>query len=247
MPVRLATTGNRQRGSRFPVKLANMDFAFDVRDIEEDLADLTEWGAYNGKPFIDDCNNLGRSNVQESVEAPRLVILDNDVGPVQQFSYAPNARFATVKQWAPQGIKKLWEVRELVYALHGQQVAFYMPTDREDLEPVVDPVLNDDILIVRYVSYNSTFGNKYRDHVRITLTDGTVYTREVLAVTQNEAQTEETLQLDDDWPANIPIGDIARVEFLQVLRLATDTIRFRYEPGKPGARVPIPVIAVLDE
>lgn len=244
LPVRLATTGPRQRGSRWPVSLGQVSFPFQVRDIEEDLSDVTGWPTYNGKLLIDDCNALGRDQVSENIAA-RLVVLDNDTGPRQQFSYPPNARYSSVKQWAPQGIEKLWNVRELVYALRGQQKSFYMPTNRNDLTPLEGLTAANDTLRVVYAGYNYVFGNGYRDHIRLTLADGSQITREVVDVGQNEAQTEETLMVDTDWVSTVPLADIVRIEFLQLVRFGSDRIRMRYEPGRPGARVEVPTISVL--
>ncbi len=246
MPVRLATTPNRQSGRRFPISLGDMELAFDVRDVDEDLSDLSEWGTYDGKPFIDDCNAIGRGSVREGVQAD-LVVLDNDVGPRQQFSYEPNAKWGTQKQWAPSGIEKLWYIRQLLYALRGRQTSFFMPTNREDLKPIAPLAIGDKNLSIEYVGYNYVFGNGYRDNIRVTLVDGTQLTRKVDAAAQNEAQTEEYLTVDTNWPANVPVADIARIEFLQNLRLNTDSVTLRYEPGRPGARVSFPVTSVLGE
>ena len=246
MPVKLATAGARQRGSRWPVNLGQLSVEFEVSDILEDLSDLSGWPVLNSKPLIDDCNAIGRGSVREGIEAD-LVVLDGDVGPIEQFAFAPNAAFATTKQWAPRGIEKLWAVRQLLYGLRGQQTSFYTPTDRADMTPIADLVTASDSLSITYAGVGYVFGNGYRDWLRVTLKDGTVYDREIIDVTQNEAGTEEYLQLGTTWPATHPFADVARVEFLQNVRLSADTISLRYEPGRPGARVNVSLISVLGE
>lgn len=246
MPVKLAKATARQRGSRWPVTLGQLAVEFDVLDILEDLADLSAWGTYNSKVLIDDYNAMGRGSVREAIEAD-VVVLDNGVGPLEKYTFAPNGRFVTQKQWAPQGISKLWDVRALLYSLRGQQASFYMPTDRDDLVAIADLSSGSDALSITYVGLIYVFGNGYRDHIRVTLYDGTVYEREIIDVSQNEAGTEEYLQLASTWPTTHAFADVRRIEFLQNVRLAADTISLKYEPGRPGARVNIPLTAVLGE
>lgn len=246
MPVKLATANNRQSGNRWPINLSQLSVQFDVRDALEDLSDVTAWPTLNGKLLIDDCNALGSGSVREGIAA-EIVVLDNETGPLQKYAFVANGRYSTRKQWFPSGIANLWKIRQLLYALRGQQASFYMPTNRDEMIPIADLNSGSDSLSIEYVGYTYVFGNGYRDWIRVTLNDGTVYDREVIATTQNEAGTEEYLQLATNWPATHPLADVARIEFLQNVRLSADTIPLRYEPGRPGARVTVPVISVLDE
>ena len=246
MPVKLGLATNQQRGSRWPVHLADLNVEFELIDVLEDLSDLTAWGTLNSKPLVDDCNAIGRGSVREAIAAD-ITVLDNDVGPFEKFAFTANGRFQTPKQWAPQGIEKLWDVRALLYSLRGQQTSFYMPTDRDDLTAIADLNSGSDSLSITYAGYSYVFGNGYRDYIRVTISDGTVYDREVTAVTQNAEQTEEYLVVGTTWPATHALADIVRVEFLQNMRLASDTVSLRYEPGRAGARVNIPLTSVLGE
>lgn len=246
MPVKLAKATARQRGSRWPVTLGQLSVEFDVLDILEDLSDLSAWGTYNSKVLVDDWNVVGRGSVREAIEAD-IVVLDNEVGTLEKYVFAPTGRFVTQKQWAPQGASKLWDVRALLYSLRGQQASFYMPTDRDDLVAIADLSSGSDSLTITYAGLVYVFGNGYRDHIRVTLYDGTVYEREIIDVSQNEAQTEEYLQLASTWPTTHAFADVQRIEFLQNVRLAADTISLKYEPGRPGARVNVPLTAVLGE
>ena len=246
MPVKLGKATNQQRGSRWPNHLGDLNVEFEILDILEDLSDLTAWGTLNSKPLVDDCNAIGRGSVREAIAAD-ITVIDADTGLFDKFAFTANGRFQTPKQWAPQGIEKLWDVRALLYSLRGQQTSFYMPTNRDDLDPIADLNSGSDSLSVQFAGVGYVFGNGHRDWIRVTINDGTVYDREIIAVTSDTDQTEEYVQLSTTWPATHAFADVARVEFLQNMRLASDTVSLRYEPGRAGARVNIPLTSVLGE
>lgn len=244
MPVRLATTGPRQSGSRWPRRLTRLAVEFIVEDIDVDLADTSGWGMLNGKVLVDDGNAI-RGTVNEGIEAS-LVTLDPQIGVRKMFSFAPTGRYVSTKTWFAQGIEYLWEIRQLLHAFRGRQTSFYLPADRDNLNVTADIGTGVSLFVIDNASLSHVVGTTTYEFARFTEIDGTKTTVEMDTVEVSEDQLTETVNIVGTFPATILAANIIRCELIQKVRFDTDNFTINYEPGRPGARISAPIRTVLD-
>lgn len=244
MPVRIATTGTRQRGSRWPRRAGRLQVEFTVKDVDVDLADTSAFDTLNSKVLIDDGNGIqGTSSI--GVEAP-IVVLDPDIGARSQYEFVPTGRMTGQKSWPPQGIQKLWEIRQLLHALRGRQISFYLPDDRDDLITTTDITVGANSFTIENAGMNYVLGTTAVEYIRFTESDGTVTTVKALSAAVSANLEEETVTIDGTFPATILAADVVRCEVIRKVRFDRDRIAIVYEPGRSGARVTNPVRTVLD-
>ena len=82
------------------------------------------------------------------------------------------------------------------------------------------------------------------DHIRITKTDGTTLDRAITNVAEIDAD-EERISVDGNWPSNIAVADIERIEYLELVRLDSDRIRVAHHEVAGDATIDLPVRSVL--
>jgi hypothetical protein len=173
----------------------------------------------------------------------RLLVLDNQVGTISVNSrWARDSRTHT-KGWRPKTRTELMDIRRMFLALRGRQVAFKIPRNTDDLvatQPLSSGANTIDVEntgFARYVVEDRQF--------RVTFTDGTTLVRSVTGSAELSAD-EERLTLNTTWPANRPVDEIARIDYIETARLATDRITILHGeyPGK--AEIEVPVVEVSE-
>lgn len=247
MPIRLATTGTAQRGARWVRRAGRVSVVFDVKDTQVDLADDSGWDTLNGAVCIDDGNAAGQGGtVPDSVKAP-LVVFDPEVGGRENFAFAAIGRHQSQKSWYPRGAAYLWKVRQLLHALRGRQVAWYLPSDRDGLVVTEDIVAGAKTFVVENAGLTYVAGHVAADYVRFVEANGTVTTAKCESGVASVDGLTETITTVGTFAANINAADIVRAMIIHKVRFDTDMFSIRYERGRPGARITAPVITVLDE
>jgi hypothetical protein len=244
MPVRRCYAQGEFGGSRYAADLETFALRFRVIDNDADLADKSAFPTWNTKVFLTDAN-LVIGSASESYEKLSLT-MDNKFGVFSQTSiWDRNKRTASLTLLT-QSAQELWEVRQLLHYLRGQQVAFYIPTSYFDLTPISTLINGGNTLDIPYIGFTKfvvTRPNK--TDIRLHLTDGTILERDVSGSVELTEDTEQ-LSVGTAWPREILTSEILKIEFLEKVRLADDRIEIIHENAFKVARVLLKVKGVFD-
>ena len=246
VPVRLAHAQRSIGAVRFPVTLEEFRIRFRVIDNHTGVPapSTAAFSSYLGKVLLDDCNLL-QGNFGESYER-RIFVFDNESGLVQQDSPWDHGKRTSQKGFRVGSRQQLYELRQLLIALRGRQVSWWIPTFIEDLTATQDLVVSESTIDIANVGYTRFIQSReYKKTFRITFTDGTSLIRVVQSSTELPAD-EERLTLNDTWPIGRTVSQIVRIEFLELSRFDTDSIRIRHQTIIGRAQVIAPVRTVND-
>lgn len=247
LPVRLAYITSSVRAQRAATKLEAFQVSFVVLDNDTGAPteDTTGWNTYNSRILLDDPNVLDGSDLPE--EYSQLVtVIDNDTGTVSTGTRWSRHKKASQKGFFANGRANILKLRRLLLALRGKQKAFYLPTFIDDLTPAANLISGSSVLDISHIGFTRFVvgGVSPRDTIRVTFTDGSTLTRSIVS-SQELSSTTERLTLSTTWPANRPVSEISKIEYLELSRFDTDTFLFRY--SKPSTAVVIaPVVTVFD-
>lgn len=245
VPVRVATVEPLVRSSRPPYQLETFNVRFDVVDNDTGApsGSTSGWSTFGSRVLIDG-HNVMFGNVAATV-ARNVVVIDNAQGQVYRASLWDRSKHGTSVGFSPKTRADLWALRTLLVSFRGPQTSFWIPTRHDDLVPTQNLTIALSSLVVENCGYtrfvNSAAG---RNKVRITFSDGTTTTRGITAAVETSA-TEETLTVDSAWLATKTPAEVARIEFLELVRLDGDEVEIRHvDVGR--ATVQAPVMAVVE-
>jgi hypothetical protein len=245
LPVRTARASTRLDGERHPVNLEEQSSRFEVEDNAIDIASGAAFSSFNSKVLLDDPNALRRTS-GFTYERGGLVVIDGKTGVVERTSSHDRSKRSSTKVFIAQGRQAVWELRQLLHLLRGQQVSFYLPRFRRDLRPTQNLVSGSAALTVSNIGYTRFIRQRQPLNVlRVTFTSGTVLMRTVLSSLEVDA-TEETLTLDSTWPSTFTPADVERIELVEKVRLSADRVRIEYGENGNSARCTAPVVAVFE-
>ena len=244
MPLRTALAPSKINGTRWRINGSELQIRFQVNDNDSDIASSSGWATYNSKVLLSDPNVVDGTMREEY--AKESVILDSQTGLVDQQSPSDRGRRASRKTFWTNTPAGLWSVRQLMHFLGGRQTSHYLPTFFKDLELNTALVSGANTMVVKYVGYAQFVRNRSAKNViRVLFTDGTTLIRAITASSLT-TPTTETLTLDSTWPANRPVSEIERIEYVEKIRADSDTIEFEYPEGETTARISYPVRTVLE-
>ena len=176
----------------------------------------------------------------------RLFIFDNGTGLVGQVSPWAHDKRVSQKGFYISTRQQLFELRQLILALRGRQISWWIPTFAEDLTATQDLVISVNTIDIANIGYTRFIQSReHKKTFRITFTDGT----SLIRVVQSSAELsvdEERLTLDTTWPANRTVSEIERIEFLELSRFDTDSLRIRHQTTIGRARMIASVRTVND-
>lgn len=228
MPLRIAVTQSRVQRMKAPVNFSEMTAQFTVLDNEADLADTTPFGTHNSKVMLDDPNMMFGDRLNDHL-VRQISRVDNETASLIQFSDWPDSLPLTTKGFVANTSQRVWEIRQLMHALRGSQVSFYMPTFYHDVVPNGDLTLSSFLLNIENIGYATYLqGREPNKSLWIELTDGTILTRQVVDSVEIDADTER-LTVDVAWPATILASEVSRISFLRLCRIADDNVSFEHE------------------
>lgn len=243
-PMRTAHIEAPPRIRRYPVGAANYRIRFLVTDNDANLADVSAYSSFNSKVLLDDPNFV-RETVAESYDR-EVRVFDGGTGLLSQISKWDVSRRGSAKRFRPQSRAALWQIRQLLHALRGRQVSFYLPTFAKEFtldQPLVISSTAMDIANVGYTDF--TDSRQPRDVVRVVETDGTETIRSVSAAAELSEDVER-LTVDSGWPDNIAIADVERIDIVEKVRFDTDTFVIIHDDFQGRATITAPTKAVLD-
>lgn len=243
-PVRAALASSVLDGSRFTSADARLRIRLTVRDNSRDaeLADTSAFSTFNGKVLLDE-KNIVTGGMSEQFERD-ITVIDNGTGRIYQDSAWDRGKRSSRKTFFAKGASGLWNVRRLLHALRGQQVSFYLPSFSEDLVPTAVVSSGSNQLVVENVGYTRFVQNRQpRNVVRVVPVSGTPMIRTVVSSVVNDENTE-TLTVDSNWNATYQPDEILRIDYVEEVRWASDSISIRHGAGGGNAKITGPVRTV---
>jgi hypothetical protein len=245
LPVRMGLIRSKSiRGRKWRTNLQEVRVTFMTWDNDEDLSSTSAWSSFNSKVLLDD-PNLIQETLPESSER-KIAIIDNETGTFETYSEWDVSRRAHSKGFFTRGRQDLWEVRQLLHALRGRCVSFYIPTFFDELALASDVSSGDSTVTVENVGYTKFVDSRQpRNVVRLTkLSTGDEVIRTVTDATELDAATER-LTVDSTWGKAFTVGD-TKIDYIEKVRLDSDRIRIEHLDGIGEAKIVVPVISVLD-
>lgn len=234
------------KARRYPLNVDDYRLVLTSTDNSLDLASTAGFpSTFNSKVLVDDGNMIeGRSTSHTSER--QVFVMDNTVGKFEVFTDWDVSRRSSTKIWQTVTRQKLWEVRQLLHALRGRQISFYLPTFREEVIPTASVTSGGTTLTIENIGYSSFYQDRQpRNVVRLTKTDGTTVARTVNSSSEISA-AEEQLVVSSAWGVDANTSEIQRVEFLEEVRINSDEIRIMHQNGVGQARITVPVVSVLE-
>jgi len=227
---------------RYKKNVRTYDVILTDVDTTMDLASLTGWPTYDGSLLFSEYNGISGETMNSSYHNA-ITVLDSDVGiPEYKSDFLASKRISS-KQFKANGQEARWTLRQLIYAMRGRQVSFYLPSFCSDLTPVLNLSSSSDLLRIANCGYTQfvwpAAGHRI---VRVVKTDGTTIVRTITAAAEDVSGVEN-LTVDTNWPTDVNLSEIDRVEFLEKVRFNSDTFNLTYMSD--GAMyVNLPVITV---
>lgn len=247
VPLRVVVLEPSIGSTRFPVTLEMLEAeCVSIENVTgAPTGDLTPYATVYGHPFVDDANVLYGDRLGGAIRQ-KVVRIDNDSGAIYQDQEWSTSRSHGAIGLVARTRAQAWKHRRLFYGLRGRQVSFWRATGIEDLEVVAtltSGASTMDVAFCGYTAHVQARGNKAV--FRITFTDGTTLLRQVLSSVE-QGPTVERLTLDATWPSTKTAGQVQRVEFLELVRLAADAVELSHDDvGRQAATAP--TMTVLDE
>lgn len=241
MPVRTSYFRQDITGGRAPLALQTFAVRYDVLENSADLADASAFETYRSKVLLDEPNWIDRE-LEDTVQR-RMTTIDNGVGTFLRLSEWGASRRIHRKTFFCRTRQRVWEVRQLLHALRGRAISFYIPTFYPDVEPLSDLVSGTSTLSIKNIGYTDLIQDRSpKGDLQVVMADGTKIRRQITGSSEVD-DTEETLTVDSNWGVD---GPIERVEFLEKVRLDSDEILIEHLDSQGSARISAPVKAVLE-
>lgn len=197
-------------------------YAMEFTSIEGgDLSSTAGSSTYDGKVILDD-GNLVDAGASDAWDRP-VIVLDNDSGRVYQTSRTDRSRFRTRKQWDSPTLSETWRIRQLLHALAGSRVSFWLPSFRADLQltdtigPAGTTFRVEECGYSTFIQSRTPFAD-----VRLVLVDGTAIVRRVTGAVVDGAEEVLTVSAAFDPLAPITVAQVERIELVNLCRIADD-------------------------
>lgn len=243
-PTRVAFLNDTISGRKNPVNLQETKLIFTVLDNESDLSDTSAFPTFNGKVLLDE-PNLMRGTLSETW-ARNITVIDSRTGAFEVFSSVDLSRRGHTKRFFSDSRERLWQVRQLIHALRGRQVSFYIPTFFNEFTPTVPISSLDDTLTFTNFGYTQFVTQRVpRDVIRVVRKVGAPLIRTVIGSTILSAD-EERVQVDSTWGVDISLDEIDFVDYLTKVRLDSDEVTITHGKSIGEALVVAPLIEVLE-
>ena len=242
IPLRVGITERTINVVRQLNSMEDISLSFLIEDNETNFADTSSFNTHNSKVMLDDGNVVAGTTIRDNIEQQTMRI-DNMTGKPVQFSDWPRGQYITRKGFVTHDHEGLWRVRQLVHALRGSQVSFYLPTFYRDIVVKADLASGSVLMDIEHIGYTDFVGgDEPNKSLWIELNDSTILTRQVDSSAELDATTER-LTVDSSWASTILVGDIRRVSFLRLSRIADDKVSFLHDHGG-SAQIGFPVRGV---
>lgn len=228
MPLRLSRTDSAAKGQKYLNNLDQFRMKFTIIDNEADLADTTAWNSHGSKVLLDDPNWSGGAPAIEDSIMTSVGRIDNGSAPIEQFTDWIAAQYQSTKGFIANSPEQVWRIRQLVHALRGSQVTFYIPSFYTDVVSTAPLGAGSNEITIEHIGYTDFVnGRDPLGALWVLRTDGTVLSRTVTASIEVDANTER-LTLDDVWGSDVTLDEIDRISFMRLCRIANDEVKFEH-------------------
>ena len=245
LPIRTARTVREYSGGRYSVGGGTFKIKFRSTDNVDDIGDTSAWNSYESKVLLDDPNAMSGEQMSETHER-RLDVLESPAGTFTASSPWARPKRGHSKSFITHSRKELWELRELLYALRGRQVSFWIPTFNNQFTLTQALQSGSSDMTIEHSNYALFVDQgKGRKIVRFKFKDGTQKVTEITASTEL-SDTEENLTLADGWSVTYQPEDVESIDFYEQVRFAQDEIELKHEDNLGNSRTTIPVKEVFD-
>ena len=246
MPIKLSFAEPTVSRTRPPVGYEDFRVIFKTKEQGSDLSDTAAFSTYSTKVLLDGPNVMDGNTSSASLRR-KVSVLDSTTGLVVQSSAWDRGKNASSKGFLTKSRQELWEARGLVHALRGQQTSFFMPTFAQDITPTQNLSSGGTTMEIVNGGY-SRFVNARVPHatIRVLLTDGTSVLRDISSSTAVDADTEQ-LTIASGWPGGgILLTDIARVDFIEKVRMGTDKVKIVHKNNAGHTSVKFATVTVFE-
>lgn len=235
LPLFMYNARSEVDGFDYQNNLSVLDVRFDNTENAAGIADTTPFSSFNSKVLLDNGNaSFGRQfesgfrqNIVRTAGAG-LIFQDSLWG-----SNKPRRRL-TIRA---EGLQEVTELRGLLYALRGPVISFYVPSDTEDLTAVVDLSSSDANLDVTNVGYTTHVRSRQPLNViRIVFVDGSTPVLRTIQSSTITSPTVERLVVDSNWPSNITVASILRIEYVHEVRIVGKSVPINHDESAIRAR-----------
>lgn len=247
MPIRTAYAKTQTQQQVYIVGAEKLTIQFTTLD-NVNLANVAgSFTLYQGLVVLDDINFV-ETQLTEGMDRHGVEVIDNTSGVIYQQFSTDRSRPSSVKTWWTTLASEIWPIRQLFHALGGSQGTLWLPTNRNDLQ-VAAPISGGSATFsITYVGYSlfavDPTGVPMRPFadIRISLTNGTKILRQIIGA--SNAGATELLTVDSPISGpTLAVNQIARVEFLQLMRISDDKATFTHDhPGR--AKIEISLVGV---
>jgi hypothetical protein len=243
MPLRTGTTKRALDGSRFVVGAARLKIMFEVLDNDISIASTAAFPSFNSKVHINGCNSV-RGEMSEQFETD-IVVFDNEVGiPIQSTPWDVGKRLSQLALLT-KGRQALWEARQLLHALRGKQVSFYVSSFTHDFT-IDSAILAGTLINVANVGYTQFVQNRQpRNVIRITYNDGSPDDIRTIVSSSVVDATREALTLNSAIGAHAQSA-VKKIMYVEKVRWDSDEILIRHEAGDRVQRITGPIKTVFE-
>lgn len=242
MPVRTAELPTTVSGQRYAVNVEDLTLLWTVLDNEVNLASVAGFSSYDGKVLFDDPNIVIGDTKPEEFRF-RVYDTDAETGLTErQIIWDQNKRIHQ-KAFVAITREAAWKLRQVLFAIRGRQVSFYIPTFADDLLVTANLTASANKMDVEHVGYVRFAQDRLpKNVIRVTFTDGTTLERVVLSSVEVDSDTER-LSLDDVWPSTKTPEEVERVEFYELVRFDTDEfVLLHSQVGRVSMNAPVRAI-----
>lgn len=245
-PVRPGTMDISASSSRYRCDLQDNSVTFQISRNGQYIGDVSDFDSFNGLPVVDDGNLIrGGRTVSESFRLEAASVVDFGTGFRQIVTGESSSTRGSVQGWLTQTPEQLWRIRRLLQWLHGPQQPFYLPRYYQDLTPTGD-IANGSAFDVVDVGYRGISSRPDRSVVRIVLKDGTkLGPFNVSGVTTPSAGVER-VQIATAVGQAVTVAELDRIEVVERVRLAGDSVRIEHLNSWGKARIFAPVESAVE-
>ncbi len=161
--------------------------------------------------------------------------LDSETGLSRRYDSAGLDFTLQRHHWLNLGRQEHAELRTLFYTLDGRRNLMWVPTFANDFVVVDAALAGDTNIKVRLCGFTAFGGPRFsRDRIWIKLRDGTDLYRRITGSSLTGSD-KETIQLDSALGVAFAPQDVARVSFMALCRLDSDTMEIEHYTNTDGA------------
>jgi len=247
MPVATGLFDKRIRFRRFRRNLVAASIEVKILDNDQDLSDTSAFSSLNSMVFLDGNNFLAGVTISETMTRD-IIVVDNLTGTPAQFSGVDVSRRGSSFSFLTTSRQGSWEVRQLLHALRGRQVSFYMASNKQDFDLQVDISSADQSIDVTDIGYTTLVNLRQpRNIIQVVKTDGTASLPLTIVSSSSPSVGVERLSFAPTTVGiNATVEQIDRIQYVNKVRWDADSVQMSFDAASGNMRVSIPTMEVLE-